>query len=245
MKIIAINQKIDTKTVENLIKGVKEVSGSGIVSTTVTAYKVATNEQSERGYGSALRSALFQSLKNGLNATQVLDTITSEETTKYFVVVGGTQMIEELISEAHKRSLIMSPRKWIVILVEPIHKNDEFWDRMNPIFSVTPISVARREVSAYSQCNELREGCQMRLAFETLRDAIKKVIELPVYDFNDTKQVKAMTKNRVIAEMKVSLIFSSFFAFCVSKILLKLCFNHSIDRYFKSLNKIQSLLNYT
>ncbi|CAG2115104.1 unnamed protein product [Medioppia subpectinata] len=42
----------------------------------------------------------------------------------------------------------------------------------------------------------------MRLAFETLRDAIKKVIELPFYDFNDTKQVKAQTKNRVIAEMK-------------------------------------------
>ncbi|CAG2119356.1 unnamed protein product, partial [Medioppia subpectinata] len=131
--------------------------------------------------------------------------IGTDDSMKYFIVVGGGKMIEEFMTAANQRSLILVPRKWIVIIAEPIPKKSGFWRRMNEIFSVTDVAIVKREISAYSKCSELKEGCQMRLAFETLRDAIKKVIELPFYDFNDTKQVKAQTKNRVIAEMKLEL----------------------------------------
>ena len=177
-----------------MIEGVKEVTGSGVSATTITTYQLETNDNQE--------SAL--TLSNGLNASQILDMISSDKL-KYFVVVGGSQTIEALMSEAYQRSMLYGPRKWVVIIAEPIPKDSEFWTRMNPIFGVSAVSVVRREISSYSECNEMREGCQMRLAFETLRNAIKKVIELPFYDFNDTKQVKAQTKNRVIAEMRVSL----------------------------------------
>ena len=180
----------------------KEVTGSGVLPTTVTAYQLSINEYEPKH--KTHESAL--SLRNGLNLTQILETIKNDKTMNYFVVVGGTQMIEELITAANERSLLFAPRKWILILVEPTPENSKFWYRISPILSTTDVSIARREVSAYSECRELKEGCQMRLAFETLRNAIKKVIELPFYDFNDTKQVKAQTKNRVISEMKVSFI---------------------------------------
>lgn len=174
----------------------KGVTGSGVLPTTITTYQLESNEE-ETDMKTALRP------KNGLNATQILETIGSDKH-KYFVVVGGSEAIEAIMSAAHQRSMLYGPRKWVVIVAEPIPPDSQFWNRMNPIFSVSSVSVVRREVSGYSECNEMREGCQMRLAFETLKNAIKKVIELPFYDFNDTKQVKAQTKNRVIAEMRVS-----------------------------------------
>ena len=169
-----------------------------MVATTVTTYRLEMNDYEFEGESQEL------SHKNGFNTSQVLDMITNDKSMKYFVVIGGSKTIEEFITGAHQRALILEPRKWIVIIAEPIPDTSPFWSRMNPIFSVTDVAIVKREISVYSKCSELKEGCQMRLAFETLRNAIRKVIELPFYDFNDTKQVKAQTKNRVIAEMKVS-----------------------------------------
>ncbi|CAG2177368.1 unnamed protein product, partial [Oppiella nova] len=193
------DKRLDTKALDDLIKGLKGVTGPGVVATTVTTYRLEINDYEFEGESQEL------SHKSGFNTSQVLDMITNDKSMKYFVVIGGSKTIEEFITGAHQRALILEPRKWIVIIAEPIPDTSHFWSRMNPIFSVTDVAIVKREISVYSACSELKEGCQMRLAFETLRNAIRKVIEFPFYDFNDTKQVKAQTKNRVIAEMKLEL----------------------------------------
>lgn len=179
----------------------KAASGSGIEPTTVTTYRIVESEHdfTEESYDSKMND------RNGFNSSQLLEMFKKDKSMKYFILIGDSKIIEEIIVSANQNSLLLLPRKWIVIITEPV-TNAKFWDRMNPIFSVTDVAIVKRELSLYSECSELKEGCQMRLAFETLRDAIKKVIELPFYDFNDTNQIKAQTKNRVISEMRVSFL---------------------------------------
>jgi hypothetical protein len=199
----------------------KSASGSGIKPTTITTYKLADNDHyfEEETYHTRLDKS------NGFNTTQLLE-IFDREQSLYFIVIGGSKTIENIIVSANRNSMLLLPRKWIVIITEPVTDN-KFWDRMNPIFSVTDVAIVRRELSVYSECSELKEGCQMRLAFETLRQAIRKVIELPFYDFNDTHQIKAQTKNRVISEMRVSLSFILCIFYCARK-----AFWHKIKAYF-------------
>jgi len=190
----------------DLVKGLKEASGSGIKQTTITTYKLveSLDDLHEESYNSKLNK------RNGFNTTELLEIFNKDESMKYFIVIGGSKTIEDMIVSANHNSMLSLPRKWIVIITEPV-TNSGFWDRMNPIFSVTDVAIVRRELSVYSECSELKEGCQMRLAFETLREAIKKVIELPFYDFNDTNQIKAQTKKRLISEIRVSQHFYPFF----------------------------------
>lgn len=140
---------------------------------------------------------------NTFDATGLVEQFKNDDLSKYFILIGSTNTIESLINAANNHGLLVMPRKWIVVINDPL-ANKKFWNRMTPIFSVTDIVIVKREPTiAYGLCNGLMEGCQLQLAFETLQQAIRKVIEFPQYDFNETNQIKAQTKNRIIAEMKV------------------------------------------
>ena len=140
---------------------------------------------------------------NTFDATGLVEQFKNDDLSKYFILIGSTNTIESVINAANNHGLLVMPRKWIVVINDPL-ANKKFWNRMTPIFSVTDIVIVKREPTiAYGLCNGLMEGCQLQLAFETLQQAIRKVIEFPQYDFNETNQIKAQTKNRIIAEMKV------------------------------------------
>jgi hypothetical protein len=129
----------------DLVKGLKSASGSGIKPTTITTYKLADTDDyfEEETY----QTRLVES--NGFNTTQLLEIFDREQSLKYFIVIGGSKTIENIIVSANRNSMLLLPRKWIVIITEPVTDN-QFWDRMNPIFSVTDVAIVRRELSVYS-----------------------------------------------------------------------------------------------
>lgn len=134
---------------------------------------------------------------------EISELIRNDTKMQHFILMGKSTTIENVIEEAHRNSLLLFPRRWIVILTEPVvTKRKQFWDHTGPIFSVSDTAVVQREVTRGGKCGELKEGCQLKLAFETLRNAIRKVIDLPDYDFTNAK-LKGKTKNRLITEMKV------------------------------------------
>lgn len=65
-------------------------------------------------------------------------------------------------------------------------------------------AIVIRQKSLYGQCNQLEEGCQIKLALETLAEAVRKVSSLSDYNFGDKMQ-KGQIKNRLLAEIRLLL----------------------------------------
>lgn len=97
------------------------------------------------------------------------------------------------------------PRRWLLIFTEPIPRPKAFWSNINPILAVAKAAVVKREISAYSDCGEMKEGCQLRLAFETLSEAIRRLAE-DGYSGDDGKtETRRWAKAKLLREMRAQL----------------------------------------
>ncbi|RWS28262.1 glutamate receptor: ionotropic kainate 3-like protein 1, partial [Leptotrombidium deliense] len=104
---------------------------------------------------------------------------------------------------AYNKTLLEYPRKWLVIFTNVV-KRKRYWNKMSPLFALSNTAIVQREVSEYGHCHELKEGCQMKLAFEIFKEATKKVASETEYDFTDL-DMKRRTKNRMLAELRLLL----------------------------------------
>ena len=80
---------------------------------------------------------------NTLDASGLVEQFKNDDLSKYFILIGSTNTIESVINAANNHGLLVMPRKWIVVINDPM-TNKKFWNRMTPIFSVTDIVIVKR-----------------------------------------------------------------------------------------------------
>ncbi|XP_025018417.1 ionotropic receptor 93a-like [Tetranychus urticae] len=202
---------IDVMALHDLVDGLSAVHGPEIMPSTVTSYHIGLSLKNKIEITSDYRDindsqvTLF-SYENVKTDTldlkaQVVDHITDEH--KYFIVIAHSKHIKEIIKLAHSRSLLGSPRKWIFIFSDN-QEDPAYWSQLSPILATTQTAIVIREESEYGRCSEMSEGCQFRLAVETLKSTLRKVALTADYDFTDV-DMKRRTRNRLLTEMRLQL----------------------------------------
>ncbi|KAI1287992.1 Glutamate receptor ionotropic, kainate 3 [Halotydeus destructor] len=159
-----------------------------------------------------------QGAKGRFSAKHLVRHIESDKDMTHLVLMGNPRTVETVIEEAHNRSLMSLPRRWLFILTEPVARAKKYWSNLGPLLATGDTAVIQREVNQYGQCSEFGEGCQLRLAFTVLHEALHRLAEtsdtedktLVNFDFRDNpltkvKTYRRHTKNRLLKEIRSQL----------------------------------------
>lgn len=105
--------------------------------------------------------------------------------------------------QAHNKSLLSPPRRWLFVFTDPIVKKKAFWNNVGPILALTETAVVRRTVSPYARCGQLSEGCQLRLAVDSLLHSLRRVsANVTLQDAELLHRNRKLLKNRILSEMR-------------------------------------------
>ena len=110
------------------------------------------------------------------------------------------------LTQAHNKSLLSSPRRWLFVFTDAVGGRKAFWNNVGPILASTETAVVRRTVSPYSRCGRLSEGCQLRLATDSLRLSITRIsANLTREEERLLRQNRKMLKNGILSETRLLL----------------------------------------
>ena len=193
------DRSVAHEVIFDLIDGLEAVPGVNNERTKVTTFQVSGVRKSG-GTSQISNHSLCTTLQGraqvDFSGAHLARHIETDPGMRYFVLMGRSRTIENVIEEAHNRSLLNIPRHWLLIFTDTLRKQS-FWNNMKPILAVTDTLVVRRLVSKYGNCGQLTEGCQFRLAFETLREALFRVSDkFSQLEQFQTKTIRSGKKNR-------------------------------------------------
>lgn len=194
----------------DLVKGIKEVSGAGILQSDVMTFRVIPEEVSKHAPGTHPEKHSHTDHYSGMDPEHLIGHImehtqNEHQLFKWFIILGNAETVTTVLEAAEKKEMVRMPYRWLVVLTEPVTSRS-YWNRLGPILSKSDTALVQREVSPYGECGQMREGCQLSLAFHTLNKAMHALLESATVDplvSLKSSHSAGRIKNRILANMKV------------------------------------------
>ena len=100
------------------------------------------------------------------------------------------------------------PKRWLLIFTDTVRKNS-YWNNLSPLLALTETAVVRRKMSEYqmSRCSsQMSEGCQFKLAINTLVDSLDRIhSNVTQVDRLALQKHPKLKRNKLIHQMTMDL----------------------------------------